>query len=88
MKFISKRAGSHVYEIAGDRYEFAREPLVRDGGSGLWYVAFLDPHHGACLDGRVPEGQYRTLRDAKFALSRHLQHRGVNRLDLLESKRS
>ena len=88
MKLISKRAGSYIYEIAGNQYEITRESPARDGGTGLWYVAFLDPNDGPCLDERVPEAQYRTLREAKHTLRAYLQHqRNVDPLDLLERRR-
>ena len=71
MKFIRRQAGNWTYEHQHRSYTFSKEDLVRDGGSGKWYVVFDDPKEGACIDDRVPEGVYDTLREAKAALLAH-----------------
>jgi hypothetical protein len=55
-----------------------RESLVREGGasgSDRWYAVVLDAEHGACIDARVPEGYFPTMRACHAAISRHHRSR-------------
>ncbi len=67
----------HV-SIDGVRYYIDQEEAARDGGSPprWWYCVIFDLERGGwCIDERVPEEYFRTLREAKAALLRHVAER-------------
>jgi hypothetical protein len=62
------------YNHKGLTFYAQREALARDGGSppGQWYWVIEDPIMGACIDERVPEAYFKTLRAARSALAKFL----------------
>lgn len=64
--------------LDGVVYLADREALVREGGTtgpNRWYAVVLDPEHGACIDERVPEGYFPTMRACHEAIRRHHRSR-------------
>jgi len=67
-----RRVGRRVLVLDGVVYEANREALVRDGGGPSaypWYATIEDG--GACIDQRVPEGYFRTMRECHAAIREH-----------------
>jgi hypothetical protein len=63
--------GKRDIVLDGVHYRADREALVRDGGSGQWYAVVVDAQRGRCIDRRVPEGTFRTMRECVAAIRAH-----------------
>lgn len=64
--------------LNGTTYYANREAPVRDGGSpGVsrhpWYASVED--NGSCIDDRVPEGYFRSMKECHRAITEHHQER-------------
>ena len=85
MPRASSGASRRIVWIDGVEYVVNREALVRDGGSTgtsdhPWYLSVIDPGgRGNTIDGRVPEGYFRTVHEAREALRAHVARRAEAR---------
>ena len=67
LTFIAKSNGTWTYEYRGTKYSFGRTSYGRDWEIAVWTVG------GWLLcSGQVPEGTFKTLREAKEALLEHI----------------
>ena len=72
MKLTHREKHNWGFEHNGKEYIISKEPLVRNGGNGKWYVVWVDPKYGRCIDLSVPEGHFDTMKQAKDALIEHI----------------
>ena len=66
---VGRTAGDWRYAGPfGQIYVISRDPLVRDGGSGRWYVVGIVDGQRTIGDDLVPTEHYRTKREALASL--------------------